>query len=292
MWCIPRGIQQKPAQHAHHHHHHHAHLYNIDPVARDLVPPKPAHPHISRHSTRTAAPRAAPHPRHQSGGRSRRGWPLPRRQGDMALAVRASTRVTEDGTRSTGRRAKGPGVRSSQGLGTGRGPKGKGGKGDVGPRGQTGRGAGATGGGQSVGRETGGGAPPEPDVQPVWCIPRGIQQMPAQHAHHHHHHHAHLYNIDPVARDLVPPKPAHPHISRHPTRTAAPRAAPHPRHQSGGRSRRGWPLPRRQGDMARRLRGRRRGGRRSRHGGQSGPGTGTGTRKQSRTPWGARPSPW
>ena len=45
----------------------------------------------------------------------------------QASAVRASTRVTEDGTRSTGRRAKGPGVRSSQGLGTGRGPKGKGG---------------------------------------------------------------------------------------------------------------------------------------------------------------------
>ena len=53
-------------------------------------------------------------------------------------------------------------------------------------------------------------------------IPPGIQQMPAHHTQHHHHHHHHLYNIDPGAGELIPPK--------NPT-TPAP-AAP-PRAESG-----------------------------------------------------------
>ena len=56
---------------------------------------------------------------------------------------------------------------------------------------------GAQGGGRDEGRGAEGGAPPQADVQPVRCIPPGIQQMPAHHTHHHHHHHHHhLYNID------------------------------------------------------------------------------------------------
>ena len=65
---------------------------------------------------------------------------------------------------------------------------------------------GALGGGRSEERGTGGGAPPQPDVQPVRCIPPGIKQMPAHHTHHHQHHHAHLYNINPDAEDLIPPQ--------------------------------------------------------------------------------------
>ena len=105
---------------------------------------------------------------------------------------------------------KAEGVRPSQGLGAGTGPRGKVGKGDIGPRGQAGRGVGARGDGQGVGRGTGSGAPPQPDVQPVRCIPPGIQQMPAHPIHYHHHHHAHLYNIDPDAGDLVLPQPPRP----------------------------------------------------------------------------------
>ena len=65
-----------------------------------------------------------------------------------------------------------------RGVGAGRGPKGKG-KGATGPQGQAGRGMGARGGGRVEGRGAGGGAPSQPDVQPVRCIPPGIQQMPA-----------------------------------------------------------------------------------------------------------------
>ena len=62
-------------------------------------------------------------------------------------------------------------MRQSQGLGAGRGPNCNGGKGDLGPRGQAGRGVAARGDEQGVGRGTGSGAPPSPDVRPVWCIP-------------------------------------------------------------------------------------------------------------------------
>ena len=110
-----------------------------------------------------------------------------------------------------------------KGSGAGKGPKGKGGKGDVGPWGQAGRGTGAAGGGQGGGRGTGSGRPPQPGVQPVRCIPPGIQQMPAQHTHHHHHQHAQLYNIDPNAGDLIPTQPSRPQHQ-----LAAP-AAPEPR---------------------------------------------------------------
>ena len=104
-----------------------------------------------------------------------------------------------------GPEGKGAGVRQCQGFGAGRRPKGKRGKGEVGPRGQAGRGVWARGDEQGVGRGTGSGAPPQPDVQPVRCIPPGIQQMPAHHAHHHHHHQAHIYKMDPDAGDLYPP---------------------------------------------------------------------------------------
>ena len=69
---------------------------------------------------------------------------------------------------------------------------------------------GARGNGQGVGRGTGSRAPPQPDVQPVRCIPPGIKQMPAYHTHHHLHHHAHLYNIDRDTADLVPTHPPRP----------------------------------------------------------------------------------
>ena len=61
-------------------------------------------------------------------------------------------------------------------MGAGKGPKGKG-KGDVGQRGQTGLGAGAAGGGRGKGRVMGGRAPPQPDVQPVRCIPRKVYSV-------------------------------------------------------------------------------------------------------------------
>ena len=109
------------------------------------------------------------------------------------------------------------------GQGVGKGPKGKG-KGAAGPKGQAGRGTGAQGGGRDEGRGAKGGAPPQPDVQPVRCIPPGIQQMPAHHTHHHHHHHHHhLYNIDPDAGDLVPPQPPR---HRHQPAAPAPGAEP------------------------------------------------------------------
>ena len=92
------------------------------------------------------------------------------------------------------------------------------------PRRQAGRGMGAQGGGQDEGRGAEGGAPPQPDVQPLRCIPPGIQQMPAHHTHHHHHHHHHhLYNIDPDAGELVPPQPPRP---RHQPAPPAPGAEP------------------------------------------------------------------
>ena len=109
-----------------------------------------------------------------------------------------------------------------KGVGAGKGPEGKG-KGAVGPGGQTGRGMGAVGGGRSEGRGTGSGAPPQPDVQVVRCIPTGIQQMPAHHTHHHHHHQAHLYNINPDAGDLLPTRPPRP---QHQPAPPAPRAEP------------------------------------------------------------------
>ena len=108
------------------------------------------------------------------------------------------------------------------GQGAGKGPGGKG-KGATGPKGQAERAMGALGGGRAEGRGAGSGAPPQPDVQPVRCIPPSIQQMPAHHTHHHHHHHHHLYNIDPDAGELVPPKPPRP---QHQPAPPAPRAEP------------------------------------------------------------------
>ena len=107
-------------------------------------------------------------------------------------------------------------------MGAGKGPKGKG-KGAVVPRGQTGRGTGAAGGGRGEVRGTRGRGPPQLDMQPVRCIPPSIQQLPAQHTHHPQPHHANLYNIDPDAGDLIPPRPLRP---RHQPAPPAPRAEP------------------------------------------------------------------
>ena len=109
----------------------------------------------------------------------------------------------------------------------------------------------AQGGGQDKGRGAEGGAPPQPDVQPVRCIPPGIQQMPAHHTHHHHHHHHHhLYNIDPDAGELIPPQrrrpqhqPAPPASRAEPARMASAEggrsaaSAPQTQGQRGGPAR-------------------------------------------------------
>ena len=90
---------------------------------------------------------------------------------------------------------------------------------------------GARGGGRVEGREAGGGAPPQLDVQPVRCIPPGIQQMPAHHTHHHRPHHHHLYNINPDAGELIPPQPPRP---QHQPAPPAPRAEPARMASAGG----------------------------------------------------------
>ena len=136
------------------------------------------------------------------------------------------------------------------GQGAGKGPKGKG-KGAAGPKGQAGRGMGARGGGRAKGRGAGSGAPPQPDVQPVRCIPPGIQQMPAHHTHHHHHHHHHLYNIDPDAGELVPPQPSRP---QHQQAPPAPRAEP-ARMASAEGGRGAAPAPQAQGQRGEPARG-------------------------------------
>ena len=105
----------------------------------------------------------------------------------QAPGMQGRARVTGSGTHGMDK--------GTEALGAGKGPKGKG------------QGMGAMRGGRRQWRGTGGGAPPQRDVQPVRCIPPGIRQMPAHHTHHHHHHHAHLYNIDPDAGDLIPPQP-------------------------------------------------------------------------------------
>ena len=180
-------------------------------------------------------------------------------------------------------------MRPSQRLGAGRGPRGKGGKGGVGPRGQAGRRVGARGDGQGVRRGMGSGAPPHPDVQSVQCILPGIQQIPEHHAHRHHHHYAHFYNINPDAGDLGPTKtPRTPLPAGPPTHGGAPRG-PAP----AERVPRAEPARMAAAPGARRRCHRCRSRRRSKRGRQRGPGAirpGTGTR--SRTPWGARPSPW
>ena len=163
-------------------------------------------------------------------------------------------------------------------MGAGRAPKGKG-KGAVGPQGQTGRGMGAMRGGRSEERGTGGGVPPQPDVQPARCIPPVIQQMPAHHTHHHHHHHAHLYNMDPDAGDLIPPRPA------------GPQRQPAPPRFKGGAGADGRCLG---GGGAGRGAGTTGTGTAGKAGArvQGGPGPGTGTGTRSQIPWGMRPSPW
>ena len=149
---------------------------------------------------------------------------------------------------------QGVGDRGREGTkqGAGRGPQGRG-KGATGPEGQAGRGMGAQGGGRVKGRGVGGGAPPQPDVQPVRCIPPGIQQMPAHHTHHHHHHHHHhLYNINPGAGELIPPQPPRP---KHQPAPPAPRAEPARMVSAGGGGRGAAPAPQAQGQQGEPTRG-------------------------------------
>ena len=154
--------------------------------------------------------------------------------------------VGEQAGQGVGDRGRDP----RHGQGAGWGPKGKG-KGATGPQGQAGRGMGARGGGRVEGRGAGGGAPPQPDVQPVRCIPPGIQQMPAHHTHHHHHHHHHFYNIDPDAGEFIPPQPPRPqHPPAPPARTAEPA-----RMASAGGGRGAAPAPQAQGQQGEPARG-------------------------------------
>ena len=133
--------------------------------------------------------------------------------GIRALAVRARAQVTVGGTHGVDRETKawGPG-RDPRARARATWAPGDRHDGAREPRGE----GGAKGGGRGAGR-------PQLEVQPVRCIPPGIQQMPAHHTHHHHHHHAHLYNIDPDARDLIPPQPPRP---QHQAALPAPRAEP------------------------------------------------------------------
>ena len=154
--------------------------------------------------------------------------------------------VSERAGQVVGNRGRDP----RHGQGAGRWPKGKG-KRAMGPKGQTGRGMGARGGGRAERRGAGGGAPPQPDVQPLRCIPPGIQQMPAHHTHHHHHHHHHLYNIDPDAGELIPPNPHDSGTSQPPP---APRAEP-ARMASAGGGRGAASAPQAQGQRGEPVRG-------------------------------------
>ena len=131
------------------------------------------------------------------------------------------------------------------GQGRGRGPKGKR-KGATGPKGQAGRGMGARRGGRVEGRGAGAGRLPQPEVQPVRCIPPGIQQMRAHHTHHHHHHHQHLYNIDPDAGELIPPATSGP---RHQPAPPAPRAERARMASAGGGGRGAASAPQAQGQQ-------------------------------------------
>ena len=149
-------------------------------------------------------------PGHGKGGQGRG-------QGAQVHGAERGT-VGEKAGQGVGDRGRDP----RHGQGAGRGPKGEG-KGATGPQGQAGRGMGARGVGRVQGRGAGGGAPPQPDVQRVRCIPPGIGQMPAHHTHHHHHDHHHLYNIDPDTRKLIPPQPPRP---QHQPALPAPRAEP------------------------------------------------------------------
>ena len=110
---------------------------------------------------------------------------------------------------------------------------------------------GAWGGGRVEGRGAGGGAPPQPDVQPVRCIPPGIQQTPAHQTHHHQHHHHHLYNINPDAGELIPPQPPRP---QHQPAPPAQRAEP-ARMASAGGGRGAAATPQAQGQQGEPVRG-------------------------------------
>ena len=175
------------------------------------------------------------------------------RKGAQGRGQGTQVQVAERGT--VGERAgQGVGDRGGDprhGQGAGRGPKGKG-KVATGPEGQAGRGMGARGGRRVERRGARGGAPPQPDVQQVRCIPPGIQQMPAHHTHQHHHHHHHLYNIDPDAGELIPPQPPRP---RHHPAPPAPRAKPARITSAGGGGRGVAPAPQAQGQQGEPVRG-------------------------------------
>ena len=153
-----------------------------------------------------------------------------------APAVQARAWVTGGGTNGTGR--------GTEALGPGGDPRARA-RAPWAPRDRQDGAWEPRGGGRNEGRGAWGGAPPQPDVQPVECIPPGIKQMPAHHTHHHHHHHAHLYNIDPDAGELIPPKPPRP---QHQPAPPAPRAEPARMASAGGGGGRGAaPAPQAQG---------------------------------------------
>ena len=169
-----------------------------------------------------------------------------------------------------GPEGRGEGVHPNLGLGAGRGPRGKDGKGDVDRRGQTGQGTGKGGGAAGRrAREEGRGAPaagrPGGAVHPPQypADAGALRQPPPAPVHLQHR---------PRLGALIPPQPPRPPTSRPPTRRAAPRTAPPLQHESRGRDRHGWPLPRRRGGPARHRCNRRRSRVEPARGARGGPG--------------------
>ena len=228
---MPRGTRRERAR---------AHVARSKDANTDGAP-RPAAAEGDRARAADSATQGREPGRGQGTGRARRGAGrvprrMERREGRWASAGAAKGKGTGTG------RARVPAVQARAWVtgggthGTGRGTEAWGPEGGLraragapgAPRDRQDRGMGARGGGRVEGRGAGGGAPPQPDVQPVRCISPGIQQMPAHHTHHHHPHHAHLYHIDPDAGELTPP---HPQLPQH-------QPAPPPHRE---RSWRGWP---------------------------------------------------
>ena len=92
--CLPaclcvspqRPVARPPTGTRHHHHHRHAHLYNINPVAGELIPPQPHDPSTSQ---TPPAPRAEP-AQIASAGWRRGAAPAPQAQGPHGEPVRGA----------------------------------------------------------------------------------------------------------------------------------------------------------------------------------------------------------
>ena len=161
-------------------------------------------------------------------------------------------------------------------MGARKGPKGKG-KGGAGPRGQTGQGTGAAGGGRGEGRERRAGRPRSRTYSQCGAFPpasnKCLRTTPITTTGTT----ATSVTSTPTLETSSPPNRPYPSTSQPPPRR--------------GRSRRGWPLPRRRGGRARGGPRRHRGCRGSRRGGQRGPGPGTGIGTRSQTPLGGEALP-